>query len=81
MKARRTPPSLATYETSDLVSGGTTLQGVSSQTFTSAKAMPLDHSRAVRMYVRLVGLGSDQLNRRAEDTVALSMLKPRRFGK
>ena len=68
-------------DASDWVSGGTTLQGSSSQTFGSAKALKLDKSKAVRMYLRLVGLGSDRLTRREEDTVALSSIKPRRFAK
>ena len=66
---------------SDWVAGGTTLQGESSQQFRTAKVLKVDESKAVRMSVRLVGLGSDQLTRREEATVAMSTLRPRRFGK
>ena len=69
-------------DVSDYVDGGTTLQGESSQQFGMAtKKLVLDTTKAVRMYVRLIGLGSDRLTRREEETVALSTLKPRRFGK
>ena len=66
----------------DFVAGGTTLQGNSSQQFqTAIRRLKLDESKAVRVIVRLVGRGSDRSHRRSEPTVALSSLRPRRFGK
>ena len=68
-------------DSSDWVAGGTTLQGASSQQFETGARLDLEEGASVKLTLRLVGRRSDRLTRRSEETVALSSLKPRRFGK